>query len=100
MLHLDPDVQGIERNWLLGQLLEIRPRQGGERLKLAANRPARDMKSHYQTAGIPFWQRERLPFIFAKNTLLFAAGLGIDGHIQTQGGDCVNLRWEPESVLK
>lgn len=84
---------GIRRDWLTGRQLELRQRQGGERLKLAANRPTRDMKSHYQTMGIPYWQRERLPFIFAGNDLLFAAGVGVHGPFLETGGDCVVLHW-------
>ena len=87
---------GISRDWLLAQQLEMRPRQGGERLKLAANRPTRDMKSHYQTVGIPYWQRERLPFVFAGKELLFAAGVGVHGPFLTEGDSCVTLRWLAE----
>lgn len=89
-----PDQPGISRAWLMQQQLELRPRQGGERLKLAKNRPTRSIKSHYQTIGIPYWQRERLPFIFVDNALLFAAGIGVHGDFLTLGVDCVALRWQ------
>jgi len=85
---------GINRAWLMQQQLQLRPRQGGERLKLAINRPTRSIKSHYQTSGIPYWQRERLPFIFVGNDLLFAAGIGVHGDFQVLGEDCVTLRWQ------
>lgn len=89
-----PGLPGINRAWLLQQQLQLRPRQGGERLKLAMNRPTRSIKSHYQTSGIPYWQRERLPFIFVGNELLFAAGIGVHGDFQEMGDDCVTLRWQ------
>jgi tRNA(Ile)-lysidine synthase len=85
---------GIDRTWLLKQQLQLRARQGGERLKLAINRPTRSIKSHYQTNGIPYWQRERLPFIFVGNDLLFAAGVGVHGDFQTMGDNCITLRWQ------
>ena len=95
-------VAGVDRDWLLGRGLELRPRQGGERLRLAPNRPGRDMKSHYQTFGIPFWQRDRLPFVFFENQLVFAAGFGggeagqgTDGAFQVSAAVCVCLRWVP-----
>ena len=84
---------GIGRDWLMGRQLEMRRRQGGERLKLAANRPTRDMKSHYQTLAIPYWQRERLPFIFADRDLVFAAGVGVHGPLLEMGAHCVVLNW-------
>jgi tRNA(Ile)-lysidine synthase len=96
-LHFDsvsPGQAGINRHWLMAQQLEIRPRQGGERLKLAANRPTRDMKSHYQTLGIPYWQRERLPFVFVGTELLFAAGVGMQARFLEMGDQCVSLRWQ------
>lgn len=91
-----PNQTGINRAWLMEQQLEIRPRQGGERLKLAANRPTRDMKSHYQSLGIPYWQRERLPFIFTGKDLLFAAGVGMHGRFLEPGDHCVVLRWQAD----
>jgi tRNA(Ile)-lysidine synthase len=84
---------GVRRDWLMGRQLEMRQRQGGERLKLAANRPTRDMKSHYQSMGIPYWQRERLPFIFADRDLVFAAGVGVHGPFLEIGDHCVVLSW-------
>ena len=96
-----PDQFGIPSKWLAEQRLQIRPRQGGERLKLAPNRPTRDMKSHYQTAGIAYWQRERLPFVFADKELVFAAGIGMNGALsalQVNGdqADCYVLEWQAD----
>jgi tRNA(Ile)-lysidine synthase len=91
-----PGQPGINRAWLLEQQLQLRPRQGGERLKLAANRPNRSIKSHYQTSGIAYWQRERLPFVFVGEDLLFAAGVGVNGDFQEMGEDKVTLRWEED----
>jgi tRNA(Ile)-lysidine synthase len=52
---------GVDSEWLNNQSLEIHFRRGGERIKLAENRPTRDMKSHYQSLKIPFWVRQKLP---------------------------------------
>jgi len=92
---VSPGQPGIRREWLLQQQLELRPRQGGERLRLAANRPTRDMKSHYQSHGIPYWMRDRLPFVFAGGELLFAAGIGVHGSRLEIADDCVLLHWTP-----
>jgi len=69
--------KGVSADWLRQQDLWIRPYLGSEKLKLAANRPGRNLKMHYQDLGIPAWEREGLPLLYTENNLLFAAGLGV-----------------------
>ncbi len=90
----------MNETWLRLQHLKIHLRQGGERLKLAENRSTRDMKSHYQSLGIPFWQRENLPYVSIGKDLLFAAGVGMQSRfcqavVDDQEGPeaCICLRW-------
>ena len=40
--------------------------------------PSRALKQAYQEAGIPAWERQRLPLLYAGDALVFAAGLGMD----------------------
>jgi tRNA(Ile)-lysidine synthase len=94
VLHFEPAERGFEPAWLRGQGLEIDFRKGGERLRLAHNRPTRSLKMHYQASGIPAWERGRLPIVNAGFDLLFAAGLGMDCRHVTEGPDRVALRWE------
>lgn len=97
VLHFDPveqDGQGIDSAWLQSQSLMIDFRQGGERLKLAHNRPTRSLKAHYQACDVPAWERERLPLVCAAQQLLFAAGIGHDCHcLSSLEGPRVSLRW-------
>jgi tRNA(Ile)-lysidine synthase len=87
--------QGIDAAWLGAQQLQIDFRKGGERLKLAANRPTRSLKYHYQAFDVPAWERERLPIVSAGKDLLFAAGIGMDCHHLGSGpGPLVQLRWQ------
>ncbi|MGM3276023.1 tRNA lysidine(34) synthetase TilS [Ralstonia sp. 24A2] len=58
--------------------LALAPRRGGERIVLRPGGPSRALKQAYQEAGIPAWERRRLPLLYAGETLVFAAGLGID----------------------
>ncbi len=96
-LHFDPAEEGIAGEWLRTQLLTISFRRGGERLKLAPNRPTRGLKQHYQALDIPSWERGRLPVVGIPGQLLFAAGIGMDCHrIEQNRNDCMILRWEPE----
>jgi tRNA(Ile)-lysidine synthase len=78
VLHFQEAEQGFSAAWLRQQQLQIRHRQGGERLKPASNRSTRSLKHHYQFLNVPPWQRERLPLVFARDYLLYAAGIGMD----------------------
>jgi tRNA(Ile)-lysidine synthase len=94
VLHFDAAERGFDPAWLRAQGLEIDFRKGGEKLKLAPNRPSRSLKMHYQASGIPAWERGRLPIVNAGFDLLFAAGLGMDCRHVTEGRGRVALRWE------
>ena len=95
VLHFDRAERGFQAGWLQGRPLTIDFRQGGERLKLAVNRPTRSLKAHYQALGVPAWERERSPLVWAERELLFAAGIGMDCHHVDQGqGGRIALRWE------
>ena len=58
--------------------LQVRLRSGGERLQPDAQRPRRTLKNLFQEAGVPPWQRERLPLLFSGKMLVWAPGLGVD----------------------
>ncbi|MFZ6779501.1 tRNA lysidine(34) synthetase TilS [Undibacterium sp. Ji83W] len=93
-LYFDQAERGLGASWLKSQTLSLHLRRGGERLKLAENRSTRDMKSHYQSLQIPFWQRERLPYVSIGKDLLFAAGVGMQSRFcQAEPGTCISLRW-------
>ncbi|MBC3874972.1 tRNA lysidine(34) synthetase TilS [Undibacterium flavidum] len=77
-LLFQPSDFGVNARGLSDITMVIRRREGGERLRLAKNRPSRDLKSHFQSAKIPFWQREKLPVIYVENRLFFVGLLGVD----------------------
>jgi tRNA(Ile)-lysidine synthase len=96
-LHVEPAAAGewgIAADWLRGQLLTIDFRKGGERLKPAANRPSKSLKYHYQSQGVPAWERARLPTVSAGAQLLFAAGIGMDSHhLGQDASPRIRFRW-------
>jgi tRNA(Ile)-lysidine synthase len=95
-LHFERAEQGINANWLRNQSLTIRYRQGGERLKLAPNRPSKSLKHHYQTLNVPAWERKHLPLICLGNEVLFAAGIGMDcRHVDLFSNDGIRFCWKP-----
>jgi tRNA(Ile)-lysidine synthase len=96
-LHFEPAGEGILADWLQQQLLTISFRRGGERLKLAPNRPTRGLKQHHQAFSTPAWQRSRLPVVSSPARLLFAAGIGMDCHyVAVDSNLRIALRWQAE----
>jgi tRNA(Ile)-lysidine synthase len=97
ILHFDAAEQGFDPDWLRARSLAIDFRKGGERLKLAPNRPTRSLKAHFQASGVPAWERTRLPIVSRGIDLLYAAGLGMDCHYLQEGAGRIALRWETGS---
>jgi tRNA(Ile)-lysidine synthase len=58
--------------------LQIRIRKGGERLQPDARRPRRTLKNLFQEAGVPPWERDRVPLLARGDDVVWVAGLGID----------------------
>lgn len=98
-MHFVPSERGIAQEWLMGKTLQLDYRQGGERLRLAANRPSRSLKQHYQAAKIPSWQRERTPLLTWQGQLVFVPGLGLASEFMpefvSEAGACISLHWQP-----
>ncbi|CAJ0812944.1 tRNA(Ile)-lysidine synthase [Ralstonia flaminis] len=65
--------------------LSLVHRRGGERIVLRPGGPSRALKQAYQEAGIPAWERQRLPLLYAGDALVFAAGLGVDRAVAASG---------------
>jgi tRNA(Ile)-lysidine synthase len=66
--------------------LRVRLRVGGERLQPDPRRPRRTLKNLFQEAGVPPWQRDRLPLLFRGEDLVWVPGLGIDARFQASAG--------------
>ena len=85
--------QGIDDKFVTEGNLEVKLRSGGERLQPDARRPRRTLKNLFQEAGVPPWERERLPLLFRGDELVWAPRLGID-HRYRSGGN--RAGWVPE----
>jgi len=95
-LFVEPASTGVSSEWLRQQTLTIVPRSGGEKLRLAANRPAKSLKYHFQAGDVPAWERPYLPIVFVGEQLLYAAGIGMDCHASDSGEGRVILRWQAD----
>ena len=69
---------GLARTSVAADIVTVRSRAGGERLRTAPGRPARSLKRLMQEAAIPFWQRDCLPLVFCADALALVPGIGID----------------------
>ena len=78
--------EGIALDKLLAHPVTVRLRRGGERLRPDAARPRRPVKDLLQMAGVPPWQRERLPFLWSGDRLVWVAGVGVDQAFQAEQG--------------
>ena len=84
---------GIDARWVEQGALRVKLRSGGERLQPDARRPRRTLKNLFQEAGVPPWQRERLPMIYCGHELVWAPGLGVDARYQSRRA---SAGWVPE----
>ena len=75
---------GIDAKFLAAGEMLVRLRSGGERLQPDVRRPRRTLKNLFQEAGVPSWQRERLPLLFHGAALVWVPGLGVDARYQAR----------------
>ena len=69
---------------------------GGERVRLAGNRPHRALKALLQEAGIPAWQRDAWPLVWCGDAIAAVPGIGVAVDFSTPAGaQGYDLRWQP-----
>lgn len=91
--------EGIAADRIAGRVVRVRPRAGGERLQLAANRPRRALKSILQDAGVPPWERQRVPLVYCGDALAAVAGIGVDAAFAAApGAPGITLTWLPDDA--
>jgi tRNA(Ile)-lysidine synthase len=62
--------------------LRLRYRQGGERIKPAGKPHTRELRVLLQEIGMPPWQRDRVPLVYAGNELIAAGDLFLSATAQ------------------
>lgn len=74
---LQPELLGVWRDYAQQHQLnvQVRFRQGGEKVYLPQRGGHHDLKKLLQEAGIPPWQRDRLPLIYVGQELVMVWGV-------------------------
>ncbi len=78
----------------------VRPRAGGERIRLGGDRPRQALKRLLQSVGMPAWQRDALPLVWCGDALAAVPGIGVDiAFAATAGAPGCDVRWHPTAGL-
>ncbi len=91
---------GLSVARLSAQSVRVRPRSGGERMRLAPNRPSRTLKNLLHETQVPEWERGRMPLVFAGEALVWVPGVGQDFRFAAAPHEPgVVPRWEREELV-
>lgn len=71
-----PNDEGFNESYLKGEPLTVKPRSGGEKIKIHKFRPSKLLKVLYQEAGVPDFERKSLPLVWRGKELIYASGIG------------------------
>jgi tRNA(Ile)-lysidine synthase len=87
---------GVAEAKLGNSEVTLRSRGGGERIRLAVNRPTRAVKKLLQEARIPPWERQGLPLIWSGDDLAAVPGIGVALAFQAEPGEPGwHVEWRP-----
>lgn len=90
-LTFTPAKRGILSQLWCKSIVEIRSRQGGERIKLPIRQGSHSLKNLYQEVGIPPWLRDRRPLIYINGQLAAVAGLWVAEWAWGEATDCIQI---------
>jgi len=68
--------------YLADSHIQVRFRQGGELLRPAGRREHHSLKHLFQEAGVPPWERARVPLIYRDDALIAVAGYWVCAEFQ------------------
>ncbi len=80
------------------QNVEIRFREGGEKIRLPGRDHHHDLRKLFQEAGVLPWRRQRIPLVYVDNMLAAVADLWINADVARPGG--WRIAWEDKPLLQ
>ncbi len=85
-------LSGGLRKPLQSELVEVRFRAGGERIKIHGRGVSKRVKSLFQEWGIPPWERASIPLVYYNDKLVAVAGFAVaEGYYVAEGGININV---------
>lgn len=95
-----PSASGIDQKLWHNSSISVKPRCGGEKLKLPGRDGQHCLKKLYQERGIPPWERESRPLLYLDERLAAVPGLWIaEWACNRASNDGYSLTWQlPESM--
>ena len=88
----------VAEHYLRAAPLQVRLRQGGERLRPAAQAANRQLKHLLQESAMPPWQRRGWPLLWQGEQLLAVPGVAVAAEFQPQNGESgVLIEWQPDA---
>ena len=81
------DGMGLKLSCLKGGLLELRWQKGNARLRPTANGYHRRVKHLFQEAGVPPWERSRLPLVYYADQLACVPGVAVEHSLSASVGE-------------
>ena len=88
--------EGVSQQKLTSADVTIRSRRGGERFQPNPKRPRRTLKNLLHEAGVPVWERARLPLIFCGEQLVWVPEIGVEyGFAADEGEPGWTITWRP-----
>ena len=89
--------RGIAAATLARAPVTLRSRSGGEMLRLGPRRPRRPVADLLQQAGVSWWSRAALPFVWCGDDLVAIPGVGVDAAFQAGAGEPgLELHWRAQ----
>lgn len=86
---------GITREQWQSAKIEVRFRQGGEKIRLPGRQGHHSLKNLFQEAGIPPWERDVLPLIYLNGALAAVGGQWIDAAFHSEKSqDCISFTYK------
>ncbi len=79
------DIHYVLNKAKLASFITVRFRQGGEKIKPAGRNAHHDLKSLFQEAGVPAWQRNRIPLLYMGEILIAVTGYWLADDYVTKG---------------
>ena len=90
--------QGLSLSQLQRGVVTIRPRQGGENIRIDAARPQQSLRNLLQEHEILPWQRDLLPLLFLNAELVCVPGVVSANTYKAQPGEAgVEIIWDERS---